>query len=197
VEVESVPLRDTAPEVNVSDSSFWMTTFEEHGSAVMAFLTSRTGRRDVAEDLLQETFVRAMRARPKLPDPSGVRSYLFTTAHRLLLSRHRRKRPFLFSEASARDSRALEQMADADAASPESAADLSRFEERLRGVLATLKPAHRTAFELAVLQQKAYSEIAREQSWTLAQVKTNVHRSRKQVIAALGDLLGPRLEIRP
>ena len=192
-----MPIRKSNAEVDVSASSFWMTTYEEHGSAVMAFLASRTGRRDVAEDLLQETFVRAIRARPTLPDPTGVRSYLFTTAHHLLLSRHRRKQPFLFSEASKGDAIALEQMADDDAPSPESAADLSRFEDRLHVVLAKLKPAYREAFQLAVLQQKAYSEIASEQDWTLAQVKTNVHRARKQVIAALGDLLGTRLEKQP
>ena len=192
-----MPLRKSNTEVDVSESSFWMTTYEEHGSAVMAFLTSRTGRRDVAEDLLQETFVRAIRARPTLPDPTRVRSYLFTTAHHLLLSRHRRKRPFLFSEASAGDTHALEHMADDNAPSPESAADLSRFEERLHGVLAKLKPVYREAFQLAVLEQKAYSEIASAQGWTLAQVKTNVHRARKQVIAALGDLLRPRLEKQP
>jgi RNA polymerase sigma-70 factor (ECF subfamily) len=183
-------------EVDVTDSSFWTTTFEEHGAAVMAFLTSRTGRRDVAEDLLQETFVRAIRARPTLPDPRGVRSYLFTTAHNLLLSRHRRKRPFLFSEAPAGSPGDLEQIVDEEAVSPDSAADLALFEGRLRGVLDTMKPAYRTAFESAVLQQKAYSEIAREQRWTQAQVKTNVHRARKQVIAALGNLLGPRPERR-
>ena len=92
-----MPIRKSNAEVDVSESSFWMTTYEEHGSAVMAFLTSRTGRRDVAEDLLQETFVRAIRARPTLPDPAGVRSYLFTTAQHLLISRYRKKTPSLMS----------------------------------------------------------------------------------------------------
>ena len=192
-----MPLRKEGRELDVSDSSFWMSTFEEHSSAVMAFLTSRTGRRDLAEDLLQETFVRAIRARPTLPDPSGVRSYLFTTAHRLMLSRHRRKRPTLFSEVSEAGSHTLEQIADEDAVSPESATDLSRFHERLQGVLATLGEAHRCAFQLAVLEQKSYSEIALEKGWTLAQVKTNVHRARKKVIGALHDVLGPRLESKP
>ncbi len=192
-----MPLRKEGQELDVSDSSFWMSTFEEHSSAVMAFLTSRTGRRDLAEDLLQETFVRAIRARPKLPDPSGVRSYLFTTAHRLMLSRHRRKRPDLFSEVSEQASHTLEQIVDKDAASPESATDLSRFTERLQGVLATLGEAHRSAFQLAVLEQKSYSEIATEKGWTVGQVKTNVHRARKKVIGALRDVLGPRLERLP
>ncbi len=192
-----MPLRKEGQELNVSDSSFWMSTFEEHSSAVMAFLTSRTGRRDLAEDLLQETFVRAIRARPKLPDPSGVRSYLFTTAHHLMVSRYRRKRPVLFSEVSEETSRTLEQTVDEDAASPESATDLSRFTERLQEVLATLGDAHRSAFQLAVLEQKSYSEIAFEKGWTVGQVKTNVHRARKKVIGALRDALSPRLESLP
>ncbi len=192
-----MPLRKEGQELDVSDSSFWMSTFEEHSSAVMAFLTSRMGRRDLAEDLLQETFVRAIRARPKLPDPSGVRSYLFTTAHRLMLSRHRRKRPTLFSEVSEEASHTLEQIVDEDAVSPESATDLSRFTERLQGVLATLGEAHRSAFQLAVLEQKPYSEIAFEKGWTVGQVKTNVHRARKKVIGALRDALCPRLESLP
>ena len=179
-------------EMDVGESAFWMATFEEHGSAVLSFLTSRTGHRDVAEDLLQETFVRAIRARPELPDPKGARSYLFTTAHHLLISRHRKKRPILFSETTEKDTLALERTADTAAPSPESAADLSRFEERLEGVLAGLTPDGRTAFREAVLHQKAYSDIAREQGWTLGKVKSDVHRARKKVIAALSDMLGPR-----
>ena len=144
-------LRRSRREVDVSGSAFWTTTFEQHGSAVMAFLTSRTGRRDVAEDLLQETFVRAIRARPTLPDASGIRSYLFTTAHRLLISRHRKKRPFLFSEMAERDAHPIEEIADTGATSPESAASLALFEERLQTVLGGLPPAHRTAFEAPLL----------------------------------------------
>lgn len=181
-------------EVDVSDSAFWMATYEEHGSAVMAFLTSRTGRRDVAEDLLQETFVRAIRARPTIPHPSGARSYLFTTAAHLLISRYRKKTPSLFSEASEAGSRLFEQIADSTAAAPDEAADLSRFESQLHGVLATLKPAHRTAFELAILQQIPYGEIVEQTGWSLGQVKTNVHRARKQVMAELGELLAPLSE---
>ncbi len=191
-----MPPRRPHGEVDVGDSSFWTSTYEAHGSAIMAFLTSRTGQRDVAEDLLQETFVRAIRARPELPDPAGIRSYLFTTAQHLLVSRHRKKRTLLFSEVAEAEGPMLEGLADPAAAAPDEAADLNRFEERLRAVLTTLKPTFRTAFEQAVLQQKSYPEIAREQGWSLGQVKTNVHRARKQVIAALGDMLGSPLEQR-
>ena len=183
-------------EDDVAQSAFWMATFEQHGSAVMAFLASRTGRRDVAEDLLQETFVRAMRAQPDTADVGGIRAYLFTTAHHLLVSRYRKRRPVLFSEVPEPASAALEELADPRAAAPDEAADLSRLEQRLKGALGTLSPDHRIAFELAVLGQRPYPDIARELGWTLGRVKSNVHRARKKVIAALGDLLGPRLESR-
>ena len=115
-------------EEDVAQSAFWMETFEQHGSAVMAFLASRTGRRDVAEDLLQETFVRAMRAQPQATDVGGIRSYLFTTAHHLLVSRYRKRSPILFSEVAEPASRTFEEISDPRAESPESAADLSRLE---------------------------------------------------------------------
>lgn len=184
-------------EAKLTEAGFWATTFQEHASSVLAFLSSRTGRRDVAEDLLQETFVRVMRAEPRRDDPVGLRSYLFTTAHNLLLSRHRRKRPILFSEVTDDGARPFEERADEDVESPERAADFRRLETRLHAVLATLPEAHRVAFELAVLQQRSYDEIALDRGWSLGQVKTNVHRARKKVIAQLGDWLGPRTEERP
>jgi RNA polymerase sigma-70 factor (ECF subfamily) len=182
------------PEAPLTEAGFWATTFEEHASSVLAFLSSRTGRRDVAEDLLQETFVRAIRAEPRRDDPVGLRAYLFTTAHHLLLSRYRRKRPVLFSEVSDGDTRTLEAQADPRADSPEKTADFHRLEDRLREILGTLPEPHRVAFDLAVLQQRSYDEIALAKGWTLGQVKTNVHRARKKVIARLGDWLGPRTE---
>lgn len=178
----------------MGESAFWMETFEQHGSAVLAFLASRTGRRDVAEDLLQETFVRAIRARPQPTDPRGIRSYLITTARNLLISRYRKRRPMLFSEVAAPETDPLEQVADPTPTTPESAAGLSLLERRLQAVLDGMSADHRTAFEQAVLLQCPYPQIAREQGWTLARVKSNVHRARKKVIAALGDQLGPRSE---
>ena len=82
--------------------SFWKATFEEHGGAVLAFLMSRVGRREVGEDLLQETFVRAMRS-GALRDLSKARSYLFSIAYRLVVDHVRKRRPVLFTEILAED----------------------------------------------------------------------------------------------
>ncbi len=171
------------------DGTFWRTTFREHGSSVLAFLSSRVGRRDVAEDLLQETFVRAMRRKADLPDPAKMRSYLMTTAFHLIVDQRRRRRPALFSEVSDRDARALERAPDRSSPSPDRLIDLRRLEEHLGDALASLRPAWRTAFEEAVLRQRPYAEIAGRQGWTLQQVRVNVHRARKDVIARLRHIL--------
>jgi len=177
--------------MNAADNSFWLSTFEEHSSSVLAFLTSRVGRRDLAEDLLQETFVRVMRRGKKLTDTTRIRSYLFTTAIHLVFDQARRKRPSLFSEMSTGESAPFEEVVDGGAPSPEEVADLHWFEKRLDNVVQTLRPAHRAAFESAVLRQQPYAEVAREHGWTIEQVKTNVHRARKKVIAQLREHLRP------
>ena len=178
--------------MTIADNSFWFNTFEEHGSSILAFLTSRLGRRDLAEDLLQETFVRAMRRR--VNDEGNVRGYLFTTAHRLMLDHHRKKKPALFSEIANNDGPGMEALVDEAAASAEEALDLRLLEERLEGVLVALPPAHRVAFESAVLHQKTYAEIAEAEGWSLEKVKTNVYRARKKVIDRLRRKMQPRAE---
>ncbi len=178
----------------MSHNSFWLMTFEEHGSAVLAFLTSRLGRRDVAEDLLQETFVRVMRREGEPPEAGKIRAYLFSTAHHLVIDRSRRKRPKLFSEIAADASTVLQELPDRESGSPELEADRTRLAENLRRVLSHLPSAHRLAFESAVLQEKSYAEIAAEQDWTLAQVKINVFRARKTVMGKLKNLLVTTVE---
>jgi RNA polymerase sigma-70 factor (ECF subfamily) len=175
-------------------TAFWQDTFEQHGSAVMAFLASRLGRRDLAEDLLQDTFVRAMRTSVPLRDPEKVRSYLFSTAHRLVLNRRRKRRPLLFSELlSARDDAgAVPARLEAVALEGEAAeelTDLSRLRGYLDEVLAELPPPHRTAFERVVLGQDSYAEVAEDEGWTLDQVRMNVYRGRKGAISRLRELL--------
>ena len=173
------------------DRSFWRQAYQEHGPSILAFLTSRIGRRDLAEDFLQETFVRAMQRDAGVGVGAKLRSYLFTTAHHLVISDRRGKRPRLFSELSDAEAAAVARPTAPEARSPEAALDLARVRERLDAALAALVPAHRAAFQGAVLEQKAYAEIAREQGWTLEQVKINVHRARKKVIERLRDLVRP------
>jgi RNA polymerase sigma-70 factor (ECF subfamily) len=178
----------------VADRSFWLETFREHGSSVFAFLKSRVGRRELAEDLLQETFVRAMGQGDRLEQGGRIRAYLFTTAHHLVLDLARRKRPLLFSELARDDDeggRSPAERPDPEAPGPDAQAELRLFEHQLGAALEALPPKHRVAFEAAVLRGRPYAEVAREQNCSLEQVKTHVFRARQRLIADLRRTLRP------
>ena len=66
--------------------------YDQHKGEVYAFLVRRLGR-DRADDAFQETFLRALRAYPKLRHADHLRAWAFTIASRIVIDEHRRSRP--------------------------------------------------------------------------------------------------------
>jgi RNA polymerase sigma factor (sigma-70 family) len=66
--------------------------YESHCDEVLAFLRRRAGR-ERADDLFQETFLRALRAYPRLEHGSHLRAWVLTIASRLLVDESRRRVP--------------------------------------------------------------------------------------------------------
>lgn len=181
-----------ATEIN-PDMAFWREAWEAHAPAVLAFLERRTGRREEAEDLLQETFARAIRVGTAEGD--RLRFYLLTTARHLLINRLRRPRLVVNAsdtlgsrDETADEESVLEQVAD-QSASPERRAAWNAFRTDLDRAVRALSPDLRKAFRLGVVERHAYAEIARQTGWSPAQVKTNIFRARQRVVAALGARL--------
>jgi RNA polymerase sigma-70 factor (ECF subfamily) len=65
--------------------------YEEHREEIYAFLVRRVGR-ERAEDAFQETFLRALRAYPKLRHGEHLRAWAYTIASRIAIDEHRRPR---------------------------------------------------------------------------------------------------------
>jgi RNA polymerase sigma factor (sigma-70 family) len=176
---------DEVAESGRSPLSFWETAFHRHGSEVLAYLARRLDRREDAEDLLQETFVRVIRARQGLRDAGKVRSYLFTTAHHLLINHLRRLRVAL-SEVETRE---MLRRTLAGAPDGERGVRARELRDRLAAVVESMTTPERRAFELGVLQRKPYDEIAAKLGWSRSQVKVNVYRARKRAMNGLRGLL--------
>jgi RNA polymerase sigma factor (sigma-70 family) len=66
--------------------------YEQHREEIFGFLVRRLGR-DRAEDAFQETFLRALRAYPKLKHGEHLRARAYTIASRIAVDEHRRPRP--------------------------------------------------------------------------------------------------------
>lgn len=182
------------------DRGFWRAAYQSHAPAVLAFLQHRLGRREDAEDLLQETFVRAIRSGSF--DGDNLRAYLLRTAHNLWVNRRRRPRlmvPMLGPMAGPVAGEEEAPLVDvpAETASPEQEASWSAFREELQRVLAGLSEPHRRAFELGALEQHSYGEIARITGWSLPQVKVNLYRARKRIIEELREHFPQAARSRP
>jgi RNA polymerase sigma factor (sigma-70 family) len=65
--------------------------YDEHRDEIYAFLVRRLGR-ERAEDAFQETFLRALRAYPKLRHAEHLRAWAYTIASRIAIDEHRRPR---------------------------------------------------------------------------------------------------------
>ena len=68
------------------------TFYEEHRTEVLRFLGRRLGR-DRAEDAFQDTFLRALRAYPRLEHGNYLRAWVLTIASRIVLDESRKRKP--------------------------------------------------------------------------------------------------------
>jgi RNA polymerase sigma factor (sigma-70 family) len=66
--------------------------YEQHRDEVYGFLRKRLGA-ERAEDAFQETFLRALRAYPRLEHGENLRAWVYTIAGRIVIDEHRRTPP--------------------------------------------------------------------------------------------------------
>lgn len=169
-------------------SAIWRSAWEAEHAALLGFLRRRLRDDDAAEELLQETFVRAMRS-GRVERADELRPYLFTIAQNLIADHWRRRFRVVPRTADGGDDDALERAPDTRGESPEAVASRRGIERRVREAFGLLSERYQRAFRLAAIEQRSYREIAELTGWTLDQVRVNVHRARRRLI----DELGPEL----
>jgi RNA polymerase sigma-70 factor (ECF subfamily) len=75
-----------------SDEALIRSLYEEHGAALLAYTTRLLGDRSAAEDVLQETLIRAWKHADSLTESAGsIRGWLFTVARNIVTDRLRAK----------------------------------------------------------------------------------------------------------
>ena len=181
-------LATMSPEDPTSES-LWQAAYQQERSALLGFLRRQVRDDGVAEDLLQETFVRAIRAGRAGEAPERLRGYLYTIARNLVVDHWRRPRALSLTAPDEDGETATFDVEDVVTESPEAGASRRALARRVGAALAALPERYRTAFRLAAVEQKSYREIGAATGWTLDQVRVNVHRARRRLIAELSDAL--------
>lgn len=151
--------------------------FERYAHRTLVFLYNLVGQRDVAEELTQETFVRAYRGLPEFRDNSKFSTWLFGIGKNVA-------REWLRSKAEWSDSRSVDENsipAQRDHPSPVEELLGKELNSAMVIALQMLDEDRRAVFALKVLQQRSYQEIVNITGFSLAKVKTELHRARGEM----------------
>jgi RNA polymerase sigma factor (sigma-70 family) len=153
--------------------------YAEHAAPLLAFLDYRTGDRALAEDLLADTFERALRSRWRFDRRRGSeKTWLYSIALNLLRDHGRR---------AAAGKRALEQVA---AGRHEEAGQLFEpVEQRdaLKRALAKLSAEEREAVALRYGADLSVPEIAKVTGEKLSTAEGRVYRALRKLKEELQD----------
>lgn len=152
---------------------------ERHAPALARFAASQGARED-ADELVQDTFVRAFRALDAFRGESSVRTWLFSILRRLVVDRRR----------AARRAPVGAGLSEGDAATEFGALDAivaTETEGRLRDALARLTRTQREVFTLRVAEGMSYRDIADVVGSTEGAARVHYHNAMRALKEHVDD----------
>ena len=166
--------------------------FDRYGRPIISFIYDMVGRRELAEELTQETFVRAYKNLKALRDDTKLSTWLFgiakNVARESLRRRHRES-----DKVGIDDDHVIEL---SDGKLPP---DRELLDKELNGVirdaLGALDEDKRLVFTLKIFQQRSYEEIAEITGSSIPKLKTDLHRARAEMRRRIRPYLGVGYEV--
>lgn len=133
---------------------------------------------DVAEDIVQETFLRVFRKRHSYRAIANFSTWIFTIAGNLAKSELRRRKRwrFLSLDANSEDKRKIE-LPDSSI-TPDRAAAITILNENVNNAIDTLKDKYREALILRDIEGMSYQQIADIVGVPVGTIKSRVNRAR-------------------
>ncbi len=168
--------RDLVKRCLAGDQAATVDLVDRYRGQVFGLCYRMLGHRQDAEDVTQETLLRALRNLARWDSTREFRPWLFAIAgnrcRTWLAARKRRPRPATLLEDTAADARPLPESRDA-------------LLEEVNLALEKIRRDHRVAFLLFHEQEMNYAEISEAMSCPLGTAKTWVHRARREVARQL------------
>jgi RNA polymerase sigma-70 factor (ECF subfamily) len=148
-----------------------------------------------AEDLVQETFLRAYRGFARFEPGTNLRAWLYRILMNTFINSYRKKQrePLTISEDEVDEWYLYSKMAEQGAEpSAETAVIESLPDEDVQDALASLPEQFRTAVLLADVEGFSYKEIAEIVGVPIGTVMSRLHRGRKALEKRLWDVVRER-----
>ena len=156
---------------------------DKYEAKVFNYVNYLMNSREDAEEMVQDTFVKAYRSLSQFRGEASFSTWLIRIAHRNCLTHFRKKVPKKVT---------LDNVVDSTSAnlstSPSQNLNLEDRRNILNRALQQLKPDERSVVTLFYYQELSLQEICDVTELTLSNVKILLHRSRKKLLEILSDM---------
>jgi RNA polymerase sigma-70 factor (ECF subfamily) len=176
--------RDLVTRLRGGDARAFDEIYERLRARVFSFLARMTGRRDVADDLAQEVWLRLARTAPRLDPDTRLTAWIFTVARNLYISHWRAAQV-----ATALGGDLLPEP-EAPAAGPFEAAAEAQTQRQVERAVAALPPAYREILLLCAVEGLAPRDAAAVLEITPEAARQRLARARTMVAGALAGADG-------
>lgn len=147
-----------------------------HHAEIYRYLLRVTARPSAADDLSQETFLRAFRAYRSLPQDANVRAWLFTIATNLSRNHFRAEKRRRSAHAAVSAERS-----DVDDRGPDGETLFNEARKRIETVLSRLPLKQRAAFTLRKIHDLDYEVIARALGCSTESARAHVFQALRKL----------------
>ncbi len=160
---------------------FW-DIYDQYYVKVRRFILGLVRDESMADDLIQETFLRVQQNSAALRDPSKLSSWIFRIAHNLCLDHFRQMKPTVPEEAIDE-----ELTSDTRGLSTEEEVGQHEMGKCVQAQVSLLPVPLRTVLLLSDIMEFSQQEIADTLGITVENVKVRLHRARKRLKTILEE----------
>jgi len=161
---------------------------EHYSGNLFSLLTRFLGPVPQREDLVQEVFLRVIRARERHEPTARFSTWLYRIAFNLCANERERRRTSSSIEVEGGEERRSAGWEDEAAESPSLAIEREDTQAMVQRAIAELPERQRMALILAKFEDCSYAEIARTLETSEKAIKSMIHRARENLRAALAPL---------
>ncbi|MDM8006017.1 MAG: sigma-70 family RNA polymerase sigma factor [Phycisphaerae bacterium] len=177
--MDAVVLDDLIRRARQRDSAAFETLVEIYSPRLYGYFYRLTGRREDAEDLLQEVFVRVVRMIGRYEHENRFDAWLFRIATNLVRDRVRRRRRAAGVESSGGqqdEPGVLEEVPDEEVDRPDDVMQTAEQVDHMQRVLRQLPAAEREVILLRHFSQMSFKEVAEAMGTPLGTALARAHR---------------------
>ena len=168
-DIEQLPV----PQARAGDPAAWDALFRRYQMPLYVYVCELVQDDHASRDLVQETFIAAVRHIGTLRDDGKFGSWLFGIAHQKIIQRWRKRTEILLDE--------IPEAPDDFDAGPDDLLIRREQEAEFMNVLTQLPPPQRSVLLLHYLEEFSLEEVSRITETQLGTVKSRLHYAKKSL----------------